>query len=68
MRADFSRAQKVKSKRAEIRVVTRGRGARGKRSGKGREGEKEGRGGGEGKGEEVDEEAANLLQGMVISP
>lgn len=41
---------------------------RGKRSGKGREGEKEGRGGGEGKGEEVDEEAANLLQGMVISP
>lgn len=41
MRADFSRAQKLKSKRAEIRgVVTRGR-ARGKRSGKGRGGEKE---------------------------
>ena len=63
MRAGFSRAQKVNSKRAEIRVVvTRGRGARGKRSGRGRGGGKERRGAGEGKGEEVDGEVATYCR------
>ena len=63
MRAGFSRAQKVNSKRAEIRVVvTRGRGARGKRSGRGRGGGKERRGTGEGKGEEVDGEVATYCR------